>query len=404
MKTFYLIKHELSGIFSNKKFMIGFTLQLLLLMAIVPTFSNFLATGNIKSAVPTMRGFVPIGVVDNSYDSSILLESLKNNEKLEIKFFDEIPSKSLQRGEISSILVIPEDYEEKSGSRVIISLIIDQANLKRESVFDAVSKSVADASSKIRLLRESELGVSVLEPIELKKELLNPVMIEKKEGKFSSFFLGYLIPLILFFPIFTSGNLIVDMIVGEKERRTIESLLTSPIDTKDIALGKFGAIFIFISFQTFLWLILLRILKIPIANFGTVFVVLVAVNAAVIVTAMLFSLYSITVKEANIAMMLLYVALFVGLIVSLSMEYFNPVSAFGIIPFINISRLIVGKGINYTSTIILILSLAVYTSVVLLISTKLFERDDVIFGPRPAPFDLINDFTEIGRASCRERV
>ncbi|MFQ5887128.1 MAG: ABC transporter permease [Candidatus Hydrothermarchaeales archaeon] len=394
MKTLFLMKHELSGILSNKKFMAGFVLQLLLLLAIVPTFSNFLATGDIKTAVPTMKGFVPIGVVDNSPDNPVIVEALTNNEKLEIKYFNTFPSENLQRGEISSVLMISEDYNERSNNQLSVSLVIDRANLKRESVFDAISKSVGDASSRIRRMRESELSGAVLEPIKLKKELLNPVMIEKKEGRFSSFFLGYLIPLVLFFPIFTSGNLIVDIVVGEKERKTLESLLTSPIDAKDITSAKFGAIFIFISIQTVLWLALLRLQKIPIANLGSVLAVLLSVNAAVIITAILLGVYSITVKEANISMMLLYVVLFVGLIVSLSMEYFNPVAAFEILPFINISRLVVGKSINPLTTLFLILSLALYTFIVLLISIKLLERDDVVFGPRPALFDLMNDFTE----------
>ncbi|MFQ5976384.1 MAG: ABC transporter permease, partial [Candidatus Hydrothermarchaeales archaeon] len=351
-------------------------------------------TGDIKTAVPTMRGFVPIGVVDNSLDSSILLEALKNNEKLEIKYFDTLPSENLWRGEITSVLMIPEDYKEKSNNQLSFSLVIDRANLKRVSVFDAISTSVEDVSFKLRRMRESELSAAVLEPINLKKELLNPVMIEKKEGRFSSFFLGYLIPLVLFFPIFTSGNLIVDIVVGEKERKTLESLLTSPIDTKDIMLGKFGAIFIFISIQTVLWLALLKLQNIPIANLGAVLAVLLAVNAGVIITAIILSIYSITIKEANISMMLLYVVLFVGLIVSLSMEYFNPVSAFEILPFINISRLVVGKGINPLTTLFLIMSLALYTFIALSISTKLLERDDIVFGPRPALFDLMNDFTD----------
>jgi len=394
LKTLFLIKHELSGIFSNKKFMAGFVLQLLLLMAIVPTFSSFLATGDIKTATPTMNSFVPIGVVDNSPGNTVLLETLQNNKKLEIKYFDAYPSENLQRGEISSVLTIPADYDERSDNQLIVSLIIDQANLKRESVFDAISKSVGDASSKIRQIRESRLQAAVIEPIKLKKELLNPVMIENKGGRFSSFFLGYLIPLVLFFPLFTSGNLIVDMVVGEKERKTFESLLTSPIDAKDIAIGKFGAVFIFISIQTILWLALLRLQKIPIANLGSVVTVLLSVNAAIIITAIVLSIYSITVKEANISMMLLYVVLFVGLIVSLSMEYFNPIPAFDILPFINISRLVVGKSVNPLTTLFLVLSLLLYTFVVLIMAVKLIERDDVVFGPRPTFFGLINDFTE----------
>ncbi|MFQ6136799.1 MAG: ABC transporter permease [Candidatus Hydrothermarchaeales archaeon] len=394
MKTLIIVKHELYNILSNRKFMMSFVLQLIILFALIPTFSTFLASGDIKTAVPTMKEFVPIGIVDFSSRDDILKDALAKNEKLDLKDFDSFPHENLEKGEIASVLIIPRGYDEHSNYRLMLSLFIDQSNLKRWSVYDAVTEAIADASSAIRGIRESKLKTPIPEPIQLDKELLSPMTIDEKGGRFSSFFLAYLLPLVLFFPIFTSGGLVLDSIVGEKEGKTIEPLLASPITPSAIATGKFVAIFAFITAQCVVWLGLLNLLEIPIGNIWMVLLILVLINSAVIATAFTLGIYSDSIKEANISMMLIYVVLLVGLIVFLSMEYFNPIQAFEIIPFTAISRLVVGKGVSSLAIAFVVLALSAYSFSLLMLCVKLLDRDDIVFGPRPPLFHLMNDFTE----------
>ena len=140
----------------------------------------------------------------------------------------------------------------------------------------------------------------------------------------------------------------VDSIVGEKEAKTLESLLTSPISRSTIIVGKFLAVWVFLSSQVLLWIWGLGLVGVPISNVIQTFLLLASVNALVIATAFLLALYSPGMKSANISLMLMYVVVFTGLVTSLSIEFFNPRPFFEMVPFNAISRLSVVKA--YSST------------------------------------------------------
>ncbi|MFQ6105612.1 MAG: PrsW family glutamic-type intramembrane protease, partial [Candidatus Hydrothermarchaeaceae archaeon] len=161
---------------------------------------------------------------------------------------------------------------------------------------------------------------------------------------------------------------------------------------------KFLSISSFIALQFVLWLVLLRLQGIPIHNILLVFLILMAVNAAVISTAVAMGIYSKSAKEANISLMLLYVLVSVALIISLSMEYFGSYKFFEILPFISISRLVVGESVSAAALLFLIFYLSAYSVLLLTTSVKLLKRDDIVFGPRPSVFSLFTDFIESLRA------
>ncbi len=120
-----------------------------------------------------------------------------------------------------------------------------------------------------------------------------------------------------------SSSLVVDAIVAEKERKTIEYLLVSPVHRERIVLEKFLAVFLFISLQTFLWIFILKIRGIAIFNAAKIFFFLLLINSCVLSLAFLFSIYGNKTKEAGIALRLFYTGVFVLLIISLSMRYYN---------------------------------------------------------------------------------
>ncbi len=393
MKTKVIVKREILDIVSDKKYMMSLTLQFLLLLAIVPTFSSYLAEEGFTLPAPTMKNFVPIGVMDQSGQSEILKRALLENERLEVYTYDYFPFRELRKGSIVAAIQIPENYDEDSLEQLSIILVISSSNFKEQSAEDAIQQSLSEASAEISARRKSALGIETKD-IMMERRWLKPVVIEREGSRYSSFFLGYLIPLILFFPIFMSSSLIVDSVVGEKERKTIEMLLAAPIKRSRIILGKFTAIYGFITLQVLFWLLALRIEGIFIASPIKVFLLLAAINLGLTATAFLLATYSKTVKEANIAMMLLYVMVFVFLTTSLSLEFFNPKHFFELSPFNSLSRLAIGEAVGGFTYGFLVLGLGAYSAVVAIATSRLMERDDVIFGPRPSLFTLLGDSVE----------
>jgi hypothetical protein len=111
-------------------------------------------------------------------------------------------------------------------------------------------------------------------------------------------------------------------------------------------------------------------------------------NLAVISTAFVLATYSSATKEANVSLMLFYVFVFMALIVSLSLEFFNPRGFYDFIPFNIISSLSVGDALNPLALFFVPAVLGGYSLFMIRISTGLIERDDIVFGPRPSVWDL----------------
>jgi ABC-2 type transport system permease protein len=383
-----LFRHELYSIISNKRYLLSLAFQLLILFAILPVFSTFLSSGTVSILTPALNEFVPLGVVDDSSNSLILRAALESNKKLDLVYLQSYDEDFLEKGKGAAILLVPSDYDESLNRVLEVRLITDASNLKVGTVYDAVFPSIAQASNHLTKLRSESFGVTIDDPIMVKKNLLKPVVIEDGKTKFSSFFLSYLVPLMLFFPIFTVGSIILDSVVGERERKTVESLLTAPINRWEIAFTKFLSASFFVLVQLIIWLTVFKIYSIPLQNTISIILVIMIIDSAIISTALLFAYYSRTVKEANILLMLLYTTLFIGLIVSLSINYFD--SSLMSTPFTIISDLVVGEK---TSTLPWSTLLLFYTGIVMATNVRLVERDDIIFGPRPDLFALLSDLS-----------
>jgi ABC-2 type transport system permease protein len=391
-KTLSLAKRELLNTLSNRRYMVGFFIQLLLLLTIVPSLSTVLEEGSLSLPAPTMRGYIPLGLVDHSREGTITREELLRNPKLEVRSF---PSqrealRELDRGSLAAVVVLPDGYDEGSLEPLYLKVWTSAKSLKRESALSALDESLAVASSRIAGDRQALLGMESHNPIYLQRHFLRPVVIEKGGARFSSFFLGYLIPLILFFPIFMSGGIVVDSMVGERERGTLEPLLAAPLPRLGIVTGKFLGIFAFIGLQCLLWLTILALRGVPVSNFWEVLILLLAVNGGVISLALLLSVYSSSTKGANISLMFMYVMVFTLLVTSLSLEFFNPRGALALVPFIAVSRLAVGEALPAMTYLGHLLLLAWTAGLFLWTADRLLERDDVALGIKPGLFTLFS--------------
>lgn len=377
-----IFKQELKNIFSSKKYILGLAIQLILLFSIVPAFASYFENPSLKFPSPTIREFVPIAIVDYSNNDQILQEYLKKNKKLELYYLHAIPDNN----KFAAVLLIPKEYDELSIKK--LKLIIYLQNFKGEAALEEIENVISKVSDKLKEERAKKYGISLENPIKLERKFLKPIVIERGGKRASSFFLGYLIPLILFFPIFMSSSLVVDAIVAEKERKTIEYLLVSPVPRERIVLEKFLAVFLFISLQTFLWIFILKIRGITIFNAVKIFFFLLLINSCVLSLAFLFSIYGNKTKEAGIALMLFYTGVFVLLIISLSMRYYN----LKFLPFVVISNLATNENVKLITLLIDSTFLLLFSYVGLKLSMNLFKRDDIVFGPSPSISKLFGDF------------
>ncbi|BDZ70034.1 ABC transporter permease [Methanobacterium petrolearium] len=174
---------------------------------------------------------------------------------------------------------------------------------------NAVEKFNIEKRLKNAGLNQSQVNI-IQNPVNLQIIKIN----QDNEAKIlldSSYFVeliyGFIIPFILLLPFFLASNIVTDSVVGEKERKTFEVLLMTPMSSYMIIIGKTLPILLFSLIQSLLWMGFLDILRVPIYNPVLLFLVLFFIGLGFIGVGIFISMLVDSTKEANSAITLVLV-------------------------------------------------------------------------------------------------
>jgi len=193
--------------------------------------------GFLQSTLKERKG-QKIHVVKTKTEPSFIAALRKQGAKI-------VPVDSVEKGEsmvktgdAKIVLAIPEDYDATvaSGRQAKISAIFDQDQPASEIGLADVAR-VAAASNKAsveKLLVSRDLPKDLAEPI-----LVERKPVQRKEGGMGGFLAGLMPYLIVIWAFYGGFSQASDMVAGEKERSTLETLLISPVSRLKIAMGKF---------------------------------------------------------------------------------------------------------------------------------------------------------------------
>lgn len=139
-------------------------------------------------------------------------------------------------GELGYALVIPKDAREKfaTGESIELALVFDATNGKLQGAIHFVRQQIWSWNGRMGSLRLLSRGIS--------PSIANPVFIrdlniasDEKMG----FFVMASLPMLLILTAFIgSVGFSADMTAGERERRSLESLLITPASSSVLVLGK----------------------------------------------------------------------------------------------------------------------------------------------------------------------
>jgi len=121
-----------------------------------------------------------------------------------------------------------------------------------------------------------------------------------------------MVPFILFLPFFLGSNIVTDSIVGEKERKTFEVLLMTPLSSYMIILGKIIPIVLFSVLQSLAWILVLYLLHVPLYNLPLIVLLLFFMALGFAGVGVFVSSLVDSTKEANSAItIILFIATFI---------------------------------------------------------------------------------------------
>ena len=233
-------------------------------------------------------------------------------------------------------------------------------------------------------------------------EVLDIIVLESDIGTEENFFVSYIISYAFLFIIMaitvSATYPATDTTAGEKERGTLETLLTFPIKSRDIIVGKFLSVTV-ASIITGLISLVLAVISLKVAN--GMFSIYEGVNLMLSPAALLYAVvvilaYSFLIsglciaiasksasfKEAQSALTpLIFVSLFPGLIAFMVGITTNNVTA--CIPFLNYSIIfsdIAGGYVNGLHILLMLVSTILIIAVVLRVIIKQYKSEKVLFG------------------------
>ena len=305
MKLWALVKKEARDILGNRIFLLVVVVQLLIILG---TFGLALSTALVNDpAVLDSYGVnsaIKVGLSED-LNQSTLVDDLEA-QKLQIEYFNTTQeAKRLLGTDLAAVISISPEGE--------IQVEFDTSNVFYPVASTKVSKTVDTFQLRKNLqsreLSEEQIKV-IQEPVKLRIINLKEeeaVKIALDSPYFVEVMYGFIVPFILLLPFFMASNLVTDSIVGEKERKTFEVLLMSPLPSSMVVIGKIIPILTFSLLQSLAWILLLDLLQVPIFNTLLLLLILFSVGLGFIGVGILISVLVDSTKEANSAITLILV-------------------------------------------------------------------------------------------------
>jgi sodium transport system permease protein len=225
---------EMLDLLRDRKTLIG---TFLIPFVVIP-FVFYLLSMSYSNVEKEARAYVPIAVKGKSK----LVEHLRSQPGVRIVSTDR-PAEALQAGELRAIVTIPDDFDQRlrSGGSARLHVAYDITNQKSVYAKSVIDNAVQQYSSDIvsMRLRQAGLSAQAIKPIETTYE--NAASDERQTGGM----LAGIIPLMLVLSLASGGvAAATDLVAGEKERGTLESLLTTPIAANQILTAKLLAVMV----------------------------------------------------------------------------------------------------------------------------------------------------------------
>ena len=386
MKFTTITKWEFMSTLKSKKFMMIFFLQLSVLFLMIIIFNSFIT--NIESdqgisLTPALNGFASVDVQDQSgliskYINPSVINVIPSNFNSSLN--------NIALGKTTGFLYVPGNAAQKIRTGQSIDMIIyldssdpkssvvrDEVNSTAKVISQSYSNSLSASAAPQNTTIPTITQVSTGEPL--------PLQIIKK----------VMLVILLFLPLLLFGNIIIDSVVGEKERKTGEILIAMPLSQAQIIIGKSMAVILTISLQVFMWLIILLIAGFNISNPLFVFIFIFLTSIPIIGITTVVAAYSKNYKEAGIGLSIVYIGIVGFLIVPVLLYISRKSFLSNISPMTIVMRLFSGESISLSDYALAIVCILVVSIISYWIAIKLFERDDIIFGPRPGILRLIFD-------------
>ncbi|HKM81053.1 MAG TPA: ABC transporter permease [Candidatus Acidoferrum sp.] len=349
------------------------------------------------------RQEVPKVMVLGGADSPRILEGVRKLDKIEVVAAESNWKDEIINKEIRAAVEIPPAFEADLAQQKtdVVKIYMYEGEMKSSFAAERIEKYFKDLSDTVvtERLAARNLPPSILKPFEVTQNNVAPP--EKVSGAVLGGLVGYMVILLCL----TGGMYpAMDLTAGEKERGTMETILSSPISRFHLVMGKFFLV-LTASLATAALSVLSMGLSFSALKFfnpegasqrgesaalllklGPVAVISIFVMAlplAVLFSAalMTISLFAKSYKEAQSYVSPLMILVILPAVAAL-LPGVELTSKLALVPILNVSLLckeLVTGTYHWNYIAIIFFSTCVYAAAALFLAVKMFQREDVLF-------------------------
>lgn len=357
----------------------------------------------ITSMIDKTKEEKPKVMIAGGEDSPTVLDDLKKLNTIQIVPLASDWQNQIVNKQVPVVVEVPVGFEKSLADQNKLTVIIHDydGDLKSEVAKDKIEKFFNDYRDSVvkDRLSAKNIPVTVLKPFEVKSHNVAPP--EKSGG--ALFFGGFIAYIVVFLCLNGGMHPAMDLTAGEKERGTMETILSSPISRAHLVLGKF-----FLVLTTALATAGLSVISMgvsfTIANalqtkpiqegnsanagfhigFGAALsVFIMAIPLAILFASVLLTIsaFAKTYKEAQSYIMpLMFLVIIPAIAAIIPGVELTPKLA--IVPILNVSllckELVIGT-FHWNYIIIIFISTCAYAAVALFLAVKMFQRESVLF-------------------------
>ncbi len=266
-----LLIRELKSIMKEKTIMLAIIIQFF-----IASFSSMLLIGIMSFYDPESIGQstripVDVGMVG---DTSSPLKRFLRDKNLRVMTFSSVDTAetAFQYGHVDTIIFIPEGNTNVKD----IKLVLPEMDAMQTVILMVLQEPFERYEN---YLREAN-GVR-----------LQYKNLDVKPHTTYEFLYTLIIPMLMLFPAFIAGSIVVDSVAEEIENKTFDTLRAAPVSLNGVFMSKILAAVIIAAIQCIMWLVLLRLNNLIVHNAGLVLMFSIISTISISIGAGIIALY-----------------------------------------------------------------------------------------------------------------
>jgi len=332
----------------------------------------------------------PLSVV-NAQSAPNLMEFLYSNN-IDVEEAPENPEKAVRAGDIAVVLKIMPSFNEalRQGKPAPLTLFVNDADKDSSKQARKVSALLQAYERTLNALRLQHRGIdpNIFNSLEISRE---DVSQDGAGGQL----LASLLPFLLIISMVMGGfYLAIDTTAGERERQSLEPLLSLPLKRQDLVLGKFGATVCFVAISAVLTsisiFVLFQFFPTELLGGGLHFDAWTIIKAFLIASPLIVFISAVLITVSAFTRSSKEAQTYLGVLMVI------PMAPFFILQFVNIrnelhsmpipmmsqyqllERIVIGDATPTAYVILSISGTLICAALLLLLAIRLYSRDRIL--------------------------